>query len=227
MTASASDAPKRAAGLRTRSGNAMLRTRVAILEAAAVCVERSGVRRTTMSDVAATGGVAKATLYNHFRTKDDVLAALVLAQLSGLVEACVEMAAEKGLADALELAAAELGASGALRRVAAQEPALLVPLTTPAEARGWQAARAGIAQVLTVAGAAAGAGQVELVLRWLLSQLWWPVEIGSTGAQALATSLAAPQRLGASTVPEQGRPRSRAQGSGLGWPGGPATLPLR
>ncbi|MCW2681146.1 MAG: transcriptional regulator, TetR family, partial [Frankiales bacterium] len=121
---SASDAPQRDPGLRTRSGNAMLRTRGAILDAAAACVERSGVRRTTMSAIAATGGVAKATLYNHFRTKDDVLAALVEARVAALAAECTG----RSIADALEHAAAVLRESAALRRVAQEEPALLVPL---------------------------------------------------------------------------------------------------
>ncbi|MCW2614504.1 MAG: transcriptional regulator, TetR family, partial [Frankiales bacterium] len=101
MTAPASspsDAPQRQVGTRTRSGNAMLRTRAAILEAAAGCVQRFGVRKTTMGDVAAQGGVAKATLYNHFRTKDDVLRALVDARVAELGERCAATAAERGLA---------------------------------------------------------------------------------------------------------------------------------
>ena len=220
MTATSSDAPQRAPGLRTRSGNAMLRTRAALLEAAATCLERQGVRKTTMSDVAATGGVAKATLYNHFRTKDDVLVALVDAQVAALAEACRATAADEGLAAALELAAAELRAWPPLRRVAAQEPALLVPLAVPTQGRGWQAVRAAVAQVLTAGGAPAGPAQVELVLRWLLSQLLWPVEDGSSGAGALAAGLHA----GASSVPSQGTPTERAQAAGLGWPGEPARL---
>ncbi|MDX6225062.1 MAG: TetR/AcrR family transcriptional regulator, partial [Frankiales bacterium] len=76
---SPSDAPVRATGTRTRSGNAMLRTRAAILDGAERCIERDGIRRTTMSDVSGEAKVAKATLYNHFRTKDDVMSALVLA----------------------------------------------------------------------------------------------------------------------------------------------------
>ena len=221
----ASDAPQRVAGLRTRSGNAMLRTRAAILEAAATCVERQGVRRTTMSDIAATGGVAKATLYNHFRTKDDVLAALVDAQVSALAEACAAVAAEKGLAAALGLAAAEIGASPPLRRVSTSEPALLAPLAVPGEARGWQPVHDAVAAVLTAADVPARPGQVELVLRWLLSQLLWPVDVASVGADLLAQALECDTTpAGASTVPEQGRPSGRAQPAGLGWPAGPATL---
>ena len=66
----------------------MLRTRTAILSAAAACVQRDGVRKLTMGDVATMGGVAKATLYNHFRTKGDLLAALVEGRVTTLGQSC-------------------------------------------------------------------------------------------------------------------------------------------
>ena len=64
-------------GTRTRAGNAMNRTRAALLDGARRAVEMSGTK-ITMAQVAASAGVAKATLYNHFRTRDAVLSALVL-----------------------------------------------------------------------------------------------------------------------------------------------------
>ena len=204
---SASDAPLRDPGLRTRSGNAMQRTRVAILDAAEACVAAAGVRRTTMSEIASRGGVAKATLYNHFRTTDDVLAALVEARVAGLA-AAVE---GRPVFDALEHVATVLRESAALRRVAQEEPALLVPLAVPGEVRGWDAARSAVVALV-------GAESAELVLRWLVSQLLWPAEPGA--AAAVAGALAP----GASSVPEQGRPESSA---GLGWPGGPDRLRTR
>lgn len=190
---SASDAPVRDPGLRTRSGNAMLRTRAAILDAAEACVAAHGVRRTTMGEIAATGRVAKATLYNHFRTKDDVLAALVEARVTALATAC----ADRAPAEALEHAASVLRDCAALRRVAQDEPALLVPLAVPGPARAWDTAR-------TAVTALVGVDAAEPVLRWLVSQLLWPAQPG-VGAV-----------LGASAGPGQGRPRSSA---GLGWPG--------
>ena len=199
---SASDAPHRAAGLRTRSGNAMLRTRRAILDAVEECVLDLGVRGTTMGRIAATGGVAKATLYNHFRTKDDVLRALVEARVAALAAQC----AGRPAAEALAHAARVLGGSAVLRRVAEQEPALLVPLLAPGEGRGWQAAREAVAQVVPAA-------HVDLVLRWLVSQLLWPLP--PDAARSQAETLA---RAGASPVPAQGTPAERAHPAGLGWP---------
>ena len=203
--AAASDAPLREPGTRARSGNAMLRTRANLLEAAAHCVERYGVRRTTMGDIALKAVVAKATLYNHFRTKDDVLVALVEAQVAALAERRAAVAAEKGIAAALDHAAGSIGANAALRRVAEDEPDLLLPLLAPDDARGWHEAQSAVAAVLEAAGCSPDHG--EAVLRWLVSQLLWPAAPGA-GATVAA--------LGASAAPGQGRDPSSA---GLGWPG--------
>jgi AcrR family transcriptional regulator len=239
---SPSDAPVREAGTRTRSGNAMLRTRSAILDAAAGCVERYGVRKTTMSDVAARAGVAKATLYNHFRTKDDVLGALVETQVAALGAKCAHVAAGRplaapvpglampdpgaGLAAALAHAAHQLGSSRPLRRVAADEPALLALLGTPGEGRLWDAVRAAVTAVLTSAGAPTDRTAVDLVLRWVVAHAMWPgtPQEVALGARALEQALgeapaAVPDRAPAPVPPiEPTEPPPAPLRPGVGWP---------
>ena len=85
----ASAAPVRVGGTRARAGNAMGRTRVGILEATGRAVEKYGVRRATMGDVASVAGIAKGTLYNHFRTKNDLLTAAIAAGIEALGDDCV------------------------------------------------------------------------------------------------------------------------------------------
>jgi AcrR family transcriptional regulator len=245
---SPSDAPVREAGTRTRSGNAMLRTRAAILDAAAGCVERYGVRKTTMSDVASRGGVAKATLYNHFRTKDDVLAALVASQVAALGAQCAAVAAGRapdgpapapgrGLAAALDYAAHRLGSSRPLRRVAADEPALLALLGTPGEGRLWDGVRDAVGAVLREAGAPTDRVSVDLVLRWVVAHAMWPgtPQEVALGARALEQALgeapaAAPDGQVASPAPASpveaavevaAAPAAPAGpvAAGVGWPG--------
>ena len=216
--AAPSDAPLRQAGTRTRSGNAMLRTRANLLDATAHCVERYGVRRTTMGDIALKAVVAKATLYNHFRTKDDVLAALVDARVATLADRCEAVAAGRpvaapdgvgspdlgrGLAAALRVAAAGLASDGPLRRVVADEPALAARLCTPGDGRGWAGVRTRVAQVLVAAGIAAEPPVVDVVLRWLTSQVLWPAPPEEAAAAAavldrsLSTGLSGPSPDGA------------------------------
>src|SRR3954454_5861129 len=186
----ASDAPVRTTGTRTRSGNAMLRTRAAILDAAARCVERHGVRKTTMSDVSSQAKIAKATLYNHFRTKDDLLAALLQLRIQQLTAECSELAGA-GLAPALEHAGRVLGESAPLRRVAADEPAVLAVLGAPGGGRLWDLARTGVATVLRESGAPSDPVAAAVVLRWLCGLVMWPAapEELAVGARLLTTGL--------------------------------------
>lgn len=166
----------------------MGRTRAALLVAAAQAVERYGVRRTTMGDVATIAGVAKATLYNHFRTKEDVLAGVVLSALDALADECEQVARTAGLAAALERAATVVGAHPALRRVVADEPALVRPLLAP---EGAGRADAAVARVLRAAGVDPDLPGVELVRRWIGS-FAWDGAAGSdvaAGAALLASAL--------------------------------------
>ena len=54
---------------RSRGGNAMGRSRAAALDGARRVFAENGIRKASMADVAVRGGLAKATLYTHFRTK--------------------------------------------------------------------------------------------------------------------------------------------------------------
>lgn len=204
LAVSPSDAPVRLPGVRTRSGNAMPRTRTAILAAASHCVERYGVRRTAMGDVALKAAVAKATLYNHFRTKDDLLTALLDLRVAELAAQCEALAAGRadprpvpglptpdrgrGLQPALQHAAAALASCAALRRVVADEPAVAARLMAPAQGRSWDAVRSAVAAVLRAAGAPVTPDGVDVVLRWLVSQVLWPAtpEQAELGAALLA-----------------------------------------
>lgn len=187
MVSSPSDAPVRLPGTRTRSGNAMGRTRGAILAAAGECLERYGLRRTTMGDIASRGRLAKATLYNHFRTKSDVLDALLLAEIDRIAATARATAAGAGgLEAALCETAACLREHAALRRLATEEPALLAAIGTPGEGRLWDAARHGVAQALEAAGARADAAAVAVVLHWSAGQALAP---GGEEEVALAAAI--------------------------------------
>jgi AcrR family transcriptional regulator len=61
-------------------------TRQKIVEAAYECFWRSGFLRTNVDGIAARAGVTKRTLYSYYRSKDDLLAA-VLAHYSELATA--------------------------------------------------------------------------------------------------------------------------------------------
>jgi AcrR family transcriptional regulator len=159
----ASAAPVRAKGTHSRAGNAMNRTRAALLAGAARAVAQSGTR-ITMAQVAAAAGVAKATLYNHFRVREAVLGALVLDQ----VETLIEDQTGKPLGVALVDAATAISTHPVRRGLADVEPAVLAALgRIDYAAAGWERARSAVAAAL----AADSRDGAETVLRWLASYL--------------------------------------------------------
>jgi AcrR family transcriptional regulator len=176
----ASAAPVRERGTRTRAGNAMNRTRAALLDGARRAVEVSG-SKITMAQVAAAAGVAKATLYNHFRTRDAVLSALVSDEVGALISEYGSLP----LADALAGAANALARHPLLRALARIEPATLARLACiDATSASWRQARDGVAQALERDGRAG----TDTVLRWLSSYLITPASAASV-AEDLAIVL--------------------------------------
>jgi AcrR family transcriptional regulator len=160
-------------GLHVRAGNAMGRTRDGLLDGALACIQRDGVRRTTMAGIAVRSGVAKATLYNHFRTKPELLRALVSREVDRIAELAGAARRAGSAADALDLAAAEVAAvaGGVAQRLAVSEATAVVPLLAPGVGEGWTTARQRAAEVLAQP---ADGPLVDLVLRWLAGQLIAP-----------------------------------------------------
>jgi AcrR family transcriptional regulator len=165
----ASAAPVRQKGTHSRAGNAMNRTRAALLAGAARAVEVSGTK-ITMAQVAAAAGVAKATLYNHFRTREAVLAALLEHEVDALVGA----QDGKPLGVALVDAAAAIASHPVRRGLARVEPAVLAGLARIDDgASGWRRARAAVESAL----AAESRAGTDTVLRWLASFLLSEAEL--------------------------------------------------
>ena len=182
----ASAAPIREQGVHSRAGNAMARTRAAVLDGAARAVEKHGARKATMADIASLAGIAKGTLYNHFRDKEAVYAAAIEGGIRALAAEC-GVAAREDLAEALALAAERIGAHPALRRIAADEPAALAVLVTPTDHPLWRLARSSVRDVLIGSGAATSAASIDAVLRWLVSF----IAAAGTDATAQASLIAA------------------------------------
>jgi AcrR family transcriptional regulator len=142
----------------------MGRTRRGLLTGAARAFAEHGVRGSTMRSIAAAAGVAKATLYNHFRTKDDVVGALLAAELDRLAALAAALPRDQALAALSD----ELGAHPVLRRLADSEPEVLTALlSVPPEM--WAELTARLADALQV-----GADGAELAARWLLGVILQP-----------------------------------------------------
>ncbi len=157
-------APAHVPGSHTRAGNAMNRTRAGLLAGAARAFADQGLRRSTMQSVAAAAGVAKATLYNHFRTKDDVVAALLSAELDRLTALAAALPADQALAALSD----ELGAHPVLRRLAETDPETFAGLLT-AGPEPWTDVTGRLATALRIES-----DDADLVARWLAGVVLQP-----------------------------------------------------
>ncbi|MGI8679812.1 MAG: TetR/AcrR family transcriptional regulator [Jatrophihabitans sp.] len=190
----ASAAPVRVRGTRTRAGNAMSRTRSALLAGAAHAVTVSGTK-ITMAQVATAAGVAKATLYNHFRTREAVLASLVLDQVQQLVDAQSAKPIELALIDS----ATGISSHPVLRGLATAEPAALAALGgIDQSAAGWQLAHDAVTRAL----AAAGRDGADTVTRWLASFVLSPAGSATIAADVAVLLAGLPLVAPAATAPD-------------------------
>ena len=173
----------------------MGRTRTAALEGARRVLAEHGLRKATMSDVAVRGGLAKATLYNHFRTKDDLVAGLIHDDLAELAADCRDLAASD-LGVALTRAADGVATHPVVVGLRTVEPAALLPLASPGSGDAWDAVRVEVAALLDVGERVSGPSHVDLVCRWLTSHVLEPGSQASREAEAglLAEALPAAVR---------------------------------
>jgi AcrR family transcriptional regulator len=115
-----------------RSG-AIAPQRVRIADAAARCVARTGVTKTTIDDVAREAGCSRATVYRTFPGgKEEVVAAFVDTEVARLFSAvAVAMGAAEDLEDAIVAgivaAASAMAGHAALGYVLDNEPGVLLP----------------------------------------------------------------------------------------------------
>jgi AcrR family transcriptional regulator len=147
----------------------MAKARAGILLGARMSLIDGGIKGLTMSGVADRGGVAKATVYNHFRTKADVLAAVAMSELDEAAEAAWPWLT-RDLATALVTAADALGTSPVVRAVVASDPAIVASFFPEAEGPGGECrthAAALVVDALGTADCSPSAANVDLTLRWL------------------------------------------------------------
>ena len=156
--------PAHVPGAHTRGGNAMNRTRAGLLAGASRAFAEHGLRRSTMQSVAAAAGVAKATLYNHFRTKDEVAAELLANELDRLAA----LAAALPTAQALAALSDEMGAHPVLRRLAETEPETLTAMLAVGPER-WSELTERLAAALRIDDDGA-----QIVARWLIGVAMQP-----------------------------------------------------
>lgn len=151
------------------------RTESAILEGTKELISRSGVTGLSMIEIADHSEVSRATLYNHYRDKDAVLAALVEAEVSRIVEIATTAGTP---ADALESLSIAISSDNALEAMRRFDAALLTQMLSNTHSAHYIT----IAQVIY--GATKSEAGTGIAMRWLIGQVMQPITVEQSRAQA-------------------------------------------
>jgi AcrR family transcriptional regulator len=180
----------------------MGRSRAAALDGARRVFAENGIRKASMADVAVRGGLAKATLYNHFRTKSELVAGLVLDDVADLAQDCVDLAKDDAVV-ALTRAADAVATNPVFVGLRIVEPTALLAAVAPGDGPVWDGIRTQVERMLDAANLSSHADCVDLVCRWLASFVTAPGSSAVRSAQAglLASSLPAAIRTTAFATP--------------------------
>ena len=151
------------------------RTEAAILEGTKTLIARNGIAGLSMIEIADFSEVSRATLYNHFRDKEAVLAALVASEVTRLAE----LATTAGTpADALESLSISISTDPALAAMRIHDAQILVDAMSNTASEHYIT----IAQIIY--GATKSKAGTGIAMRWLLGQVLQPITAEQSREQA-------------------------------------------
>ena len=142
------------------------RTQSAILAGTKELIATVGLAKMSMIEIADTSQISRATLYNHYRDKDSVIAALCESEIHRLI--AIAHSAPNAI-DALELLSIQISTDMALAHMRIHDPAPLASALAATADPLW-AAFSDCLAVITGSQVVA-----DLALRWLVGQALQPL----------------------------------------------------
>ncbi len=151
------------------------RTQSAILSGTKNLIATVGLAKMSMIEIADTSEVSRATLYNHYRDKDSVIAALCESECTRLI--AIAQSAPNAT-DALELLSIQISTDAALAHMREHDPAPLTLALAATNSPLWASIADAIA-VITGSQVLA-----DCALRWLVGQVLQPLTPQDSRLQA-------------------------------------------
>ena len=152
------------------------KTRNALLTTALALISEKGLAQTNMIEIADRARVSRASLYNHFRDKNEVFIAVVEMELERILQLAMR---EKEVASRLAILSREVSSHRALAMALSKDPALIATVLARHEGELWTKIYQGLAAV--VSSDAAG---TALTLRWLIGQVFIPLTPDHSDSQS-------------------------------------------
>jgi AcrR family transcriptional regulator len=172
-----------AVSLYARQSATSNKSRAAIFNGAKLIIAEVGNYQSNIADIALRSEVSKATIYNQFADKAEMMECLVESEVIRLTQVALAASSRQEALFALSTAISQ---DEALRKLTQSDPSDIAKLVTISNHPTWVLAHQGIAKIFGADSAACG-----VILRWLIGQIASPITQGESLAQSkrLANSL--------------------------------------
>jgi len=149
------------------------RSRTAILSGAKIVITEVGSYESNMNDIAARAEVSRATVYNHFSDKEEMMLSLIESEIQRLFELAKKAPTKR---DALYVLSIEISKDPALRKMVETDPLDIAKFVTVRDHPLWNLIQESLTSLF---GEAA-----DLVLHWLIGQIASPLTPAESVKQA-------------------------------------------
>ena len=165
-----------AVSLYARQSATSNKSRAAIFKGAKAVIAEVGNYQSNIADIALRAQVSKATIYNQFADKAEMIEQLVESEVARLITRALSANSRQ---EGLYLLSTSISQDEALRRLVETDPNDIAKLVTISTHPTWVLAHQGVAKVFGADTAICG-----LILRWLIGQIGSPI----TKEESLAQS---------------------------------------
>jgi AcrR family transcriptional regulator len=149
------------------------RSRSAILSGAKIVITEVGSYESNMNDIAARAEVSRATVYNHFSDKEEMMLSLVESEIHRLIEIAKSAPTKR---DALFALSLEISKDPALHKMVETDPLDIAKFVTVTAHPLWALIRGALD---TLFGESSG-----VILHWLIGQIASPLTPAESAKQA-------------------------------------------
>jgi AcrR family transcriptional regulator len=159
------------------------KSRAAIFHGAKLVIADVGNYQSNIADIALAAQVSKATIYNQFADKAEMMECLVESEVIRLTDIALAASSRQ---EALFVLSTAISQDEVLRKLTQTDPTDIAKLVTISSHPTWVLAHQGIAKIFGTNSAACG-----VILRWLIGQIASPITQEESLAQSkrLANSL--------------------------------------
>jgi AcrR family transcriptional regulator len=152
------------------------KTRTALVTTALALIAEKGLSQTNMIEIADRARVSRASLYNHFRDKNEVFLAVVELEIERIFALAMR---EREVSARLQIISREISSHKSIATALSKDPSVIATLLERHEGELWSKIYQGLA-----AATSSDSMGTALVLRWIIGQVFIPLSKEHSIAQS-------------------------------------------